>query len=70
MTKHRQSEENNSRHTTDKKTPKEVEGQSGSPILKDGEQLIVIPIRRPFATRETWGDDPAENNIQVDGGTL
>ncbi len=70
MTKHRQPEENNSRHTTDKKTPNEVEWQSGSPILKDGEQLIVIPIRRPFATRETWVDDPAENNRQVDGGTL
>ena len=70
MTKHRQPEENNSRHTTDKKSPNEVEGEKGPSFLKDGEQLIVIPIRRPFATRETWVDDPAENNRQADGGTL
>ena len=70
MTKHIQPEENNSRHTNYKKSPNEVEGKSESSILKDEEQLIVIPIRRPFATRETWVDDPAANNRQADGGTL
>ena len=70
MTKHGHPEENNSRYTTDKKSPNEVEGGSGSSMLKDGEQLIVIPIRRPFATRKTWVDDPVVDNRQTDGGTL
>ena len=71
MTKHRNTEENNARHTAAKKSSTEAEREGGSSFLKDGEQLIVIPIRRHFATIEAWNDNSAEiHNSNADGGAL